>query len=156
MPEETPQRAAVRDFVAALPEVQAAWNEHLRDNGESLPHVFFGDVCRVAADIARRRDEIAARRLADALEAMAVNLDADVQNIIEVSFVEWFVWGDDEEQALLEWLKPFFGPAMHQRIREFVEYSDRMRESAEVRPPKKKKPWQKQERKTRGLRRRRG
>jgi hypothetical protein len=159
MPEESAQRAAVREFVAAFPDVREAWNEHLRDNeGESLPHIFFDDVGRAAADIALRRDEIAARRLAEALEPMAGHPDADVQNIIEVSFVEYFVWGDDEELVQFEWLKPFFGPAMHQRIREFVEYSERMHESAEVRPPKphKKKPWQKQERKGRGLRRRRG
>jgi hypothetical protein len=31
-------------------------DEHLRDNGELLPHVFFGDVTRYASELARRGD----------------------------------------------------------------------------------------------------
>jgi hypothetical protein len=127
---QRPASAATREFVAAIPELQAALAEHVRDNDELLPHVFFGDVSRFARDVARVRDDELARRLADALERMAASPDGDVVNAIHVSFVEYFVWGDDGDQAAFEWLSEFFGPAMLARTEEFREYSAKLHAAA--------------------------
>jgi hypothetical protein len=118
--------AATREFVAAIPELQAALDEHVRGYDELLPHVFFGDVSRFARDVATTRNEALARRLADALERMAASPDDDVVNVIHVSFVEYFVWGDEGDQAAFEWLSRFFRPAMLARTEEFREYSAKL------------------------------
>ena len=122
--------AATREFVAALPELETALDEHVRDNDELLPHVFFGDVCRFARHVARVQDDELARRLADALERMAASPDGEVVNVIHVSFVEYFVWGDEGDQAAFEWLSQFFGPAMLARTEEFREYSAKLHAAA--------------------------
>jgi hypothetical protein len=88
---QRPALAAIDEFVAAIPELRAALDEHLRDNDELLPHVFFGDISRFAHDLASVQDEELARRIADALERMAASPDGDVVNVIHVSFVEYFV-----------------------------------------------------------------
>ena len=123
------------DFVASVPELRPAWDDHVRDNGEPLPHVFFGDVSRFAVEVARARDAVLAGRLAGALEQLAASPEADVENVIHVSFVEYFVWGGEEEQVMFEWLKPFFGPAMLARIQEFEAYSEELRDAAAKLPP---------------------
>jgi len=126
----SPASAAIREFVAAIPELQTALDEHVRDNHELLPHVFFGDVSRFARDIPRTQDEELARRLAGALERMAAAPDNDVVNVVQVSFIEYFVWGDEGDQAAFGWLSRFFGPAMLARTDEFREYSAKLQAAA--------------------------
>ena len=116
---ESPTAAATREFVVAVPELAETLAEHVRDNDEVLAHVFFGDVARYAAAVAEARDEPRAERLGSALEPMATSRVPDVVNVIDVSFIEWFVWGDDTERAALEWLSQFWGPAMVARIQDF-------------------------------------
>jgi hypothetical protein len=117
---ETSYLAAARQLVADVPDLAPALDEHLGFYSEFLLHVFFGDVSRYADDVARARDSGKAARLASALETMA-NRYPDTDNALQVSFIEWFLWGDEEEQSRYEWLKQFTGPRMLALTREFIE-----------------------------------
>jgi hypothetical protein len=127
---EQPATDATREFVAAVPELQRALNEHVTYYDELLPHVFFGDVSRFAHDVARAQNEELAQRIGSALERMAASPDDNAVNVIHVSFIEYFVWGDEAEQAAFEWLSRFFGPAMHAWTEEFRAYSDELQAAA--------------------------
>ena len=82
-------------------------DEHLNDYDELLAHVFFADLTRDAAQLARRaeRDEEAEAELCRLLGDLETALRAaeerdDVDDLIWVSFVEnaQGVAGDEEEQ----------------------------------------------------------
>jgi hypothetical protein len=100
-------------LVHAHPSLLPMLAGHVADNDELLPHVFFGDVTRFAADLARRAPTCAEadveldRLLLDLNDALlGVLVDDDVDNLIWVSFVEnaQSVPGDAEE-ALRERLR---------------------------------------------------
>jgi hypothetical protein len=121
-----PERHALDELVADVPELRPAWEEHLADNGEALPHVFMGDVARFAKGVGDGGDEALRARLAVALEKLAASEHEGVVNLIHVSFVEWFVWGDPDEQRAFAVLKKSFGPSMLQRVQEFEDWSSRV------------------------------
>jgi hypothetical protein len=115
--------AAIEAFVQAVPEVEPLWREHLRDNGEALPHVFFGEVPRLAVQVAERDDVDLTERFARAIEDLAASENEAVVNVIHVSFAENLVWGDDREQRALAELRESFGPATLTRFAEFEEWA---------------------------------
>jgi hypothetical protein len=75
-------------------------DEHLRDNGELLPHVFFGDVTRYASDLARRGDTGRLDHLLTDLDQALTSAEDEADNLIWASFVEnaQGIRGDDEER----------------------------------------------------------
>lgn len=78
-------------------------DEHLADNGELLPHVFFGDVTRHASAMARAGTNTDAvdGLLGDLDDSLSLAKDDDqVDNLIGVSFVEnaQGIPGDAEEE----------------------------------------------------------
>jgi len=77
-------------------------DEHLADNGDLLPHVFFGDVTRYGSSLAREDADAKEldRLLADLDDALSDGeADDEVTNLIWVSFVEnaQGVSGEDED-----------------------------------------------------------
>ena len=120
---------AMERFVSAVPEVEPLWREHLHDNGEALPHVFFGDVSRFAVEMAERGDVDLTERFSRAIEELAASDDPDVVNVIQVSFAENLMWGDEHEEDALVKLRRSFGPMTLQR---FDEYEAHMAELAEA------------------------
>lgn len=116
-------------FVRAVPEVEPLWQEHLQDNGEALPHVFFGGVSGFAVEMADRGDDDLIERFSRAIEELAASDDPDVVNVIYVSFAENFVLGDEHEQEALAKLRSSFGPMTLQR---FDEYEAHIAELAEA------------------------
>lgn len=71
------------------PSLRPIFEEHVADNGEVLPHVFFGLVTEWARDAAndpRHSDEL--DRLLAALEQGLIDGEARIVNLVEVSFVE--------------------------------------------------------------------
>ena len=114
---------AMEDFVQAIPELEPTWTEHLEDNGEPLPHVFFGSVSRFAVSVSESDDQHLRQRFSTAIERLAVSDNPEVVNVIHVSFAENLVWGDDHEVRALADLKGAFGPATLERIREFEEWA---------------------------------
>jgi hypothetical protein len=47
----------VRNLVRLVPSLLPAMDEHLKDNDEMLPHVFFGDLTRVVINMQKMSDE---------------------------------------------------------------------------------------------------
>src|SRR5215211_1514048 len=66
---------AITQLVDDVPELQPLWAEHVADNGDPLPHVFFGDLSRFAVELAERGDPRAISDFAAAIERVAANPD---------------------------------------------------------------------------------
>jgi hypothetical protein len=113
----------MEQFLREVPELVPQWTEHLLDNGEPLPHVFFGDVSRFAVVVAEGDDHDLQARFSHAIERLAASDDPEVVNVIHVSFAENLVWGDEREQQALKELKGVFGPATLRRIGEFEAWA---------------------------------
>jgi hypothetical protein len=87
--------AAVEGLLERVPELRAAWEEHLRLYEEPLLHVYFGDdLTRIARRAAAGRDVALLERLAQGLETLAASGDPDTESAVAVSFVEHLVLGD--------------------------------------------------------------
>jgi hypothetical protein len=71
------------DLAKQFPDIRILLDEHMRDNGELLPHVFFGDVTRWVLD--DRSDRV---RLVECLDLNISSGNSDIENLIAVSFVE--------------------------------------------------------------------
>ncbi|WP_334520390.1 DUF7674 family protein [Micromonospora psammae] len=76
-------------LVEVVPELRDALNEHMRDNDEILPHVFFGcDVVPFVLDAWERgRANVLARCLAF-LDAAMASPDPSTRELVAISFVE--------------------------------------------------------------------
>jgi hypothetical protein len=77
-----------------VPELRANYDEHVADNGELLPHVFFGDVSRFVVARAAEGDDSAVGRCLAFLEEALDNGDELAQELVVVSFVENIAPGD--------------------------------------------------------------
>jgi hypothetical protein len=118
--------ASVERFLAAVPELRPAWEEHLRFYGEPLLHVYFGDdVAPFARRAAESSDIALIRHLARGLEALAASGDPDTENALAVSFVEYFVLGDAADLQALEVLKPELGPLTAAEVASYEHFRDR-------------------------------
>jgi hypothetical protein len=93
--------AFIEWLVARHSDLAAIRNEHLRDYGELLPHVLFGDVTRYAAGLARSgADDATLDGLLNDLDsALEAGRDDEVGNLIAASCVEnaQGIPGDAEE-----------------------------------------------------------
>ena len=83
----------ILQLVAAFPELTPLYEEHRRDYGELLPHVFFGDLTRwilsLYEDSANSPEAVArVREVIDFLEGAFASGDSDLQELISVSFLE--------------------------------------------------------------------
>ncbi len=76
----------LRDLRAAHPAVDRLVAAHLADYDEVLPHVLMADITRWL--VAEGPDA----RVLEVLEHHATAGDADVQNVIGISFVENLMW----------------------------------------------------------------
>jgi hypothetical protein len=89
-----------RDLIAVAPELDAVRREHLADNGELLPHVLFADVTRWLVERGPVPEVLAV------LEQHMSAGDADVQNVIAVSFLENLFGDEPGERAIQAALGP--------------------------------------------------
>jgi hypothetical protein len=102
--------AALEQLVERVPELRPEWETHLDDYGEALPHVFMADVARFTKGHVFTASNDLLDRLAAAVEEMAASDDPDVENVVAVSYFEWFVLGDPDELEALAELRPRLGP----------------------------------------------
>jgi hypothetical protein len=105
------RHAATRYLVEQLPEFAPEVDYHLAFNGELLFHVLMGQLAVFYMDVARDQPELS-RRVWLALDHLATEADDYVQNALDVSLVEYFAWGSDDEKAALRDATPLFSPAM--------------------------------------------
>jgi len=103
MADRFPATGCVKQLLERVPELQPAYEEHLRDYDEVLPHVFFGEVTRYVV-VRVRAGEIGVSspvgRILDFLERCAASGDEQVEELVWVSFLENLVEYDDVLLAL--------------------------------------------------------
>jgi len=75
-----------RDIADRHPALQALLAEHIADNDELLPHVFFHDVTRWSEEEPQDSREL--RQLLDQLDVCYRDGDDDVRNLLQVSYIE--------------------------------------------------------------------
>jgi hypothetical protein len=106
--------AFARRLLAAAPELTPVYEEHLRDNfGETLGHVFMGDVTRWVVEACGKcaPEEVLSPPVGALLSFFEQELasgDDHADNVIALSFCE-SLFGEDEA---LEILRPQMGPRL--------------------------------------------
>jgi len=83
------------DLAKQCPDVRELLDDHINDNDELLPHVFFGDVTRwILADRPGRIQVV------KFLDQHISGGNSDIENLIAVSFIENLESQEELEQAL--------------------------------------------------------
>jgi hypothetical protein len=105
----TSDQVFVERLIEIVPELRPTFNEHVKDNGELLPHVFMGDVTRWAIAHASRLDfQDAVGRLLNSLEDGLRSGSPEVRELILASFVENLIG----ERVAVEQLNHLMGPKL--------------------------------------------
>lgn len=108
-PAEVLARTQLVEAVLGADEVMA---EHLSTFDEMLPHLLMADMRRFFVALVEAEDDERASSLVRAIERLAASDNARVRNIVEVSFIEDLVLGDDNnERRAREALRAAMGPA---------------------------------------------
>lgn len=101
----------IERLLAAVPDLRPVYDEHISDNDDLLPHVFFGDVTRFAIENAATPN---VANLLAVLDEGLCDADAEVREVVLASFVENLAG----ETAALKLLKSKMGlnlrRALHQ------------------------------------------
>lgn len=104
---------AVERLLEVLPEFRPDFEESdgrpSEPGDDLLLHVVMGDLARFYMRHGLRNGELA-RRFWQVVEELAGQGDQAVENAIWVSLIEWFAWGDEEENAALVEAGPLQGP----------------------------------------------
>jgi hypothetical protein len=98
-------------FVEALPFARTVYEEHMRDNDEVLPHVLMADLRRLFVDLVEAGREEDATRFLAGIETLAASPSESIRNVVDVSFIEDLVLGDQGETRALHKVRPLLGPA---------------------------------------------
>jgi hypothetical protein len=104
----------IEELLNVEPALREVFDQHIRDNGEVLPHVFMGDVTRFVISAAARRNSAdpTLPKLIHFLETRFAVAGEDIKNLISVSFVENLV-GEDEALGVLV---PMMGPYLREEV----------------------------------------
>ena len=98
-----------RQTTHVAPALASVLQEHLEDFDEMLPHLYFGDISRwVVDELAKPSPSQEVRQLLDLFESTYPTAHDDVQNLIDVSFIEMVQ--DDPSVVRL------FGPPLLSRV----------------------------------------
>jgi hypothetical protein len=86
----TPMETFAEDLARIDPRLAELLAEHRRDNDEVLPDVFLGEVTRFAGELAKQGgpDGYVLDGLLAAIERAVTSGDADVEELVVVSFLE--------------------------------------------------------------------
>jgi hypothetical protein len=94
-------------LAALFPALASVLAEHREEHrGETLAHLFMGDVARWYVERYLAGDSKAAKGLADWLDAEYPTADEYVRNVVDVSFLEALPWPPDPYGAAAELLGP--------------------------------------------------
>jgi len=106
----------VNQLLKQVPELQSAYDEHLRNNDELLPHVFLGDVTRYVVRQVRSGETGLAspvERILGVLEQCMASGEEYVTELVAVSFIE-NLYGEDD---VVKKLKGLIGPHLEKEIK---------------------------------------
>ena len=100
-------------MIRQTPDLKPAYDEHLKNNDELLPHVFFGDVTRfVITKIESSENHEMIAKLLEYLEEGLQSGDEEIENLIGVSFAENLLG----ETKTIKLLNPFMGKLLKKEI----------------------------------------
>ncbi len=100
-------------MIVEVPDLQMAYNQHIKDNNELLPHVFFGDLTRYIIEKVKIKDDTSVIKILALLED-GLNLNnTEIKNLISASFVENLI---DEEETVVMLLKAVAGPKLLEEL----------------------------------------
>ena len=111
--------AFVRSLVERFPTLSSMFDEHVKDNGEILPHIFFGDLTRYVVSLLLSGAGVARRReLEDILRTLekayaSVGDEDELQELISVSFLEHLPRPGDEGSEV----RSMVGPRLSQQLK---------------------------------------
>jgi hypothetical protein len=98
-----------------VPELKPMYDGHIYDNGELLPHVFFGEVTRYVVQHVRvgetGRSQPVGRILAFLEESMS-SCDGQIRELVSASFAENLLGEND----VIATLKGIVGPSLAKEI----------------------------------------
>jgi len=107
--------AFVQRVVAAHPELEPLLREHLDDNfGELLPHLWTSDLARYVITGYRSAGPDAVAPILEQLETEA-GRDAEVDELLGVSFVELLPYPDEAGAGLSSLLGPRLGAMLQEQ-----------------------------------------
>jgi hypothetical protein len=97
----------IRRIRDEIPGVNDLFKQHLKEQGELLPHVFFGDVTRFFLALVGRHDEAARAASTELMHALEEAMDGDepVQELVVASFLENLL-GDPMLDSIRQHLPP--------------------------------------------------
>ena len=91
------RRKLIDEFLHCFPEFRSSYKKHISEYDEFLAHIFFGDFINPKLLVLLEDDQDKSRieKVFTFLERMAVEGDADVQEILMVTILERI--GDEQE-----------------------------------------------------------
>lgn len=101
----------VDELVERFPALRPAYEEHLRDNNELLPHLFFWDVTKYAERLYASGETDTLQRLLNFLERAWADGPQEVEELIQVSFIESLGPWEDEKASMRQMLGPHLADA---------------------------------------------
>lgn len=108
---------AVIDFVSRLvltsPELTKVYRQHIEDQGELLPHVLMGEITRLVIASAINKQVDWLPKLLQQLEVGLVSGNADIADLVGVSFVENMTG----EYVTIQALAPVMGAALRREVK---------------------------------------
>ena len=114
----------VKELIKEVPELHSLLTQHLSENDELFPHVFFGDLTRLIIDLHRKAQKenrgsddskFLLRKILHKLEEGMGSNDEEVQELIATSFLENLYPYDDSYESL----KSLFGPSLLRELKNF-------------------------------------
>jgi hypothetical protein len=112
----------VNRLVKQVPELLSLYDEHIRDNKEILPHVYFGDVTRYVVQQIRSGQTGPAtpvERILNYLEECIASGDEDVKELVVASFIENLMGEDD----VVTCIKGQIGPYLKKEFKDFGKHT---------------------------------
>jgi hypothetical protein len=102
---------AMAQFIENVPFARPVYEQHLRDNGEVLPHVLMADFRRMFVNLVEAGNDDDVKRFLQAIETLASSPADSIRNVVDVSFIEDLVLGDRGEVGALNAVREKLGPA---------------------------------------------
>jgi hypothetical protein len=106
----------VGKLLEQVPELRSVYDEHIHDNDELLPHMFFGDVTRYVVQQVHSGEmgpSTPVGRIFDSLERFMAFGDDQVKELVSVSFIENLAAYDD----VLTVLRGLLGPNLEKELK---------------------------------------
>jgi hypothetical protein len=121
MPENS--RAFVKSMVQRFPALRPLYDKHRKDNRETLPHVFFGEVARLVVEAFNDSRDERSSRIREATEMLEflegayteadTNLHDGIRNLIVANLLEYLMFPTKAGEVAV---RKILGPALKAQL----------------------------------------